>query len=429
MFTAWRLLKHLWSVNKWEAFVLGEVLLFFWLLLSCVFHQYIQSHFIQLASIIISAAIADGPTEFFAWLLERKFALPSVVAVYSKTTDPIKKAIGNLIDHFICNKTMHNLYGNLMFFKLKPAHFPISRNDIGTNFTFIRHEGDFFKNATPTNLRESLKDFQIEDFSLIQSCIRKSWDTVAYGDINVLLRKKEYITKNIEMTQNGVNIKRLFIFPYWKIDGPYEVQSNFDAFKSHLFNTDINANDLNNLIVNISGRPDMDIAELNILIDRLGLPELFKEPIKQALVDAIYLLWLVKIHERFSIEYKILARNETKDGNQRDIIGKNFLRNESAIDEGRWKDEGSALIDNSVIVRFDDKMSSDGYIFYEFISTPDEVNNYQKAFETIWSTSMPKTYTIEEILSSFFSKTTAACLKDMNTSIWVELIDKELKGR
>lgn len=420
MIAGFLLCRYFWRINKWEAFVLGEFIFLVWYFLSDGLH-----HLKPDINIIFVAFLADGPTEFFSHVLKMKFSLPAVVKTYTKSANPaIKEAVGNLIDHLINDKIAYNLYGNLIFFKLKPFHFPKSKDYIGASFDFIRHEGDFLCNQS-SDLKGSLKDFQIEDFSIIQNSIRTSWHTIAYGDINVLLKQLSYLIRNIKMKRDHIKVERLFIFPYWKDDGPYDILSRYTDLESHLRNITINSDEMNAVIDTSSEKLKVDINELSNLLDSKYSAVVYQDQIKRALLDAIFLVWLVKIHEEFGIDYRILYRHDTMDNNNIDVVGKSLLR-EKSPNAGKWKDEGSALLDESVIVRFDDKTESDGYIYYQFILDPSEVEAYKCAFHTIWSSGSPDTHKLEETLNYFFCNTTATSLKALSASNWIEAIKKEL---
>lgn len=364
-------------------------------------------------------------------LISRFHRLDLLIACRSKGKDEIKHSIKSVTYHLLDSLTVSNLYGNMLISKLTGAHQPKKREDIGESFWFIRHEKDFETHPSlpsSTFPRQQLIDKQIEDFYTIQQCIKKSWNTVAYGDITVLLEKPEYISHNVKIIKKRLQkrkVRRLFIYPYY--DGTNMV--NF--IQNELGSLTLNETNLQALIsispANNLPRTSVDIVQRNIT----GI----SPDAARAIRDGIYLIWLVKLHEKFGIDYRIVPRQATSNAAGVDIIGAHLLNS--------WQDEGSALIDDQVIVRFDDKMQTNGVIYYQFIKAPDyRLVNYKEAFDTVWGSSMPRSYTLEErrsngvisyslreFLSIFFNDTTRDVLLDISADKWIEIINSELKEK
>lgn len=383
----------------------------------------------QLAIVIIRFVFTIIIDTFVLMLIARFYRLDCLIKYRSKCRKDLKDSIKNITYHLLQNSTVCNLYGSLLLSKLVGEHFPKANDQIGDAFYFIRHEMDFIAphSYSMGSQKGRLIEYQIEDFYTIQSCIRKSWDTVAYGDISVLLEKPIYIARNIKMINSRkkiikkISLRRLFIWPYCDM-------KNFDNLLKSLKSLKVDPNDI--IFTPTSGL-QVPMTDFESIKTSLSISD---DMVARAIRDLIYLLWLIRIHEEYRIDYRVITRNATSDGSGIDIVGNYLLDN--------WRKEGSALIDEEVIVKFDDKMGTNGLIIYEFIRDRSKVEKYKETFETLWSEAMPKTYKLEgdgntggldKFLEIFFNENVVSELmkfinRHESVNKWIDNIKNELKN-
>lgn len=347
-------------------------------------------------------------------MMSRFHKIDMIVCSRAIAKKEVKEKIRNVCYHLVENSTACNLYGNILLSKLVGTHMPRKEKEIGQEFWLIRRDLDFEKapdGGSPTiltqsnngnhwktrvygsidDMRDELKMTQFDDFYTFQQCIKKSWDVVAYGDVPTLLEKPEYITQNIKMIKSRkIKVRRLFIYPYPK--------KKFNAISTQLKGIKLDSPTLESIIRenDSTGIPEVNVDDMPKVITGIS-PEAIR-----AIKDIIYLIWLVKLHEDFNIDYRILSSNQTIDATGTDIAGVNLLNN--------WKDEGSASLDNEVIVRFDDKMQEEGVIYYQFIKDSKRISSYKNTFDIVWSTAKPTAYTYKEKVNDKGDKLTGSLL-------------------
>lgn len=476
----YHILKGIWHSNKLE--------FLFWCLIICIgipfyitpnIHYFIKSATEQLSytlsiplfSIAGIVIFSDHIVVFFIFeslflmVLSRFHRLDDLIRCRTKGKSEIRDSIKNITHHLLHKSSANNLYGNILVSKLEGSHKPRGQNERGESFWFIRRDLDFETintGSSPTviilqetsssgsfqtqiyndigSLRNLLQANKINDFYTIQQCINKTWNTVAYADISSLLDAPKYFAKNIHLAY------RLFFPKLFKLKDIKINRFIKSLIKKHLKllsrkkqvrrlfvypNKNITANCAN--CVNIKSTDITEIMKLDIY-DKAKLEQTllskFSEPNRAHFVmDTIYLICLVKLHEYYGIEYRVVDSANTNDGDEKDIVG-DLLNG--------WKDEGSALIDNRTIVRFDDNISEKGVIYYEFIRSPQtKLDAYKNNFNTIWSPAAPMSYSLMgskhrgvnplgELLKKYFSSETSAILLEMNVTNFIDKINREL---
>lgn len=459
-----KVLRDIWNKNKLE--------FFFWVVILILVVPFVVvfslHHFLEGATEdldlppVLNKMLRFGLVEiislfivevFVLMLISRFNRLCCLIASRCKCKkSEIKQSIANIVRHLLSRSTACNLYGSLLVSKLAGAHIPRDKEGIGHSFLFVRRDVDFelSSSSQPRNvlslrnnandesenksmgtiihgdvnhLRELLMRKQIDDFHTIQQCIRKSWDTVAYGDFAVLLEKPVYLTHNIRLIRRRMRkrkVRRLFVYPWYR-----GTHTGLLSFIGELRRNALSADILDKLIRTnpVSGLPGTSIDTVEEHVSGIN------KDVAKALVDAIYLVWLVKLHEIYGIDYRIVPRHRTRDKASMDIVGDHLLNS--------WNDEGSALIDNEVVVRFDDQQQLGGVIYYEFIKDTDRVASYKQTFDTIWGTHRPRSYTLEasstdgteslrDFFTMFFDETSCGTLLEISVESWIDIIQNEL---
>ncbi len=319
--------------------------------------------------------------------------------------EEIKKNLVISIEHITRNdngnQKMYYLHGVLNLSKIP---------NLDENFKSFR----FFR--TPYDYADIYKDNdnnvinllekQLEDFRLINKSISKSWYTIAYMDIPVILQQPEYIVDNIKKIRRNsgnLDMRRLIVFP------PRDPQNRRikQEFLDELKKKKINLQD------NLERYISFDDQEPYVSDDA---PEIIKY--------IIYFLWLVRIHREFGIDYRIV-----KSFTRRDNIVGNLLDN--------WQAEGGAVIDNAIKVTFSTK--EDNTIVYKFERERRSIINFSETFERLWGPGFPQTYTydnlesfLHEVFRNFEGKDNI--VKNLmnfvenseSTVRWIDLIKNEL---
>jgi hypothetical protein len=359
-------------------------------------------------------------------IMTRTNKLHLLVGWRCKGKAAIKQSIKNITHHLLDRASANNLYGNLLLSKLVGVHQPKDFEELGDSFRFIRHAQDFRcqQQDTSYSLHQQLLDKQIDDFYTIQNCIRKAWCTVTYGDIAVLLEKPGYIAQNVKIAKRylkRIKVRRLFVYPY--------CSSNVsDLINNELKGITLDATKKGEIVRNgVDDLPSTDCHAIQSAFVNIS------GDAARALRDAVYMMWLVKVHEHFRIDYRVIPRHLTINAEGIDIIGNCLLSN--------WVDEGSALIDNNVIVRFEDNMMTDDVIYYEFTRAPRaRIEDYKGVFEHIFGPlCLPIRYTFQKrnrfstdlkvFLDIFFNSTTVQTLLSLSADDWIDAITREIKAR
>ncbi|MCG3167807.1 MAG: hypothetical protein POELPBGB_03602 [Bacteroidia bacterium] len=378
-----------------------------------------------------------------------------------KTSEILQSLIKN-INH---KSYFLNVHSNLLLSKLRSTYEPITEGEQG--FSFIRIKTDFLrlsindkKDISQTTQNKMSYDFvksKIEDFKVILDSIKMSWLTISYGDISDLLNGTEYISKNIDL--NGYlkvrdndnklkiirflkslpyhlahfklplfeirpfhflrkDLKRVFIYPFLNMEENelHDGETKFTIFIEALQKVKLNNLEIENMILlSDDSPPKIDEKYL-----KSNIPN---DDIRRAIKDLFYLYWLVSISQEYKLQYRILFRHSFSItfGMQNFEVGKNLLSN--------WVDEGTALLDNEAIVKFDERFSNtDRHLYHYSFELVREIENFNYLFKNYWNNSNPKyLYTsldfekeITKIFNEEFSNTFFNCQKvKRSKDIWI----------
>lgn len=427
MIYAIRFFLYFRRINVYQGIVVATLIMMFWGICTWLAHTHLKGLAVGL-NIYLLTLVMDVPAEGFAIFLRHFLAPAYAVSVLMKPRrSEMRDGFRSLVEHFVNSDTRCNLYANLIFSKLHPAHSPQPPSAVAeTGFSFLRHVGDFYLRDNELAIDDAprkLKEYQASDFRVIASCVRRKWKTVAYGDMSVLLHEPAYFAQIRSLTSRTkwramprpesrfpfiafervrrISVKRLFVFPYVPHGTTPVEETELIKQLAHLELPDSETADW----ITARGASQWPLVRLDDVeksVRSAQVSEGDATTLGRVLGDTIYLTWLVQLHRDFEIDCRILPRWALRAFPEGMSLSEELLSN--------FIDEGSALLDN-VVVRFDDQQEDEGFIHYKFLTATNKVDQYEKAFDLAWShdEAMPGS-DLKALLLRFFSEATTASI-------------------